>query len=59
MNQAVRPRLKNKENEPKFQVLLGNLPNKVDCKMILTLPREFMAKINQNESLERDVVDTQ
>ena len=48
-----------KENEPKFQVQLGNLPEKVDCKMILTLPREFMAKTNQNESLERDVVDTQ
>lgn len=48
-----------KENEPKFQVQLGNLPDKVDCKMILTLPREFMAKTNQNESLERDVVDTQ
>lgn len=47
------------ENEPKFQVQLGNLPEKVDCKMILTLPREFMAKTNQNESLERDVVDTQ
>lgn len=46
-----------KENEPKFQVPLGNLPE--DCKMILTLPREFMAKTNQNESLERDVVDTQ
>ncbi|PHT61009.1 hypothetical protein T459_35140 [Capsicum annuum] len=59
VSQAVRPRLKNKENEPKFQVLLGNLPDKVDCKMILTLPREFMAKTNQNESLERDVVDTQ
>lgn len=48
-----------KENEPKFQVQLGNLPVKVDCKMILTLPREFMAKTNQNESLEMDVVDTQ
>ena len=47
------------ENEPKFQVQLGNLTEKVDCKMILTLPREFMAKTNQNESLERDVVDTQ
>jgi hypothetical protein len=47
------------ENEPKFQVQLGDLPDKVDCKMILTLPREFMAKTNQNESLERDVVDTQ
>lgn len=46
-----------KENEPKFQVQLGNLPDKVDCKMILTLPK--MAKTNQNESLERDVVDTQ
>ncbi|KAF3683208.1 ATP synthase F1 subunit alpha [Capsicum annuum] len=59
LSQAVRPRLKNKENEPKFQVLLGNLPDKVDCKMILTLPREFMAKTNQNESLEGGVVDTQ
>lgn len=48
-----------KENEPKFQVPLGNLPEKVDCKMILTLPREFMEKTNQNESLERGVVDTQ
>ena len=42
-----------------FDVQLDNLPDKVDCKMILTLPREFMAKTNQNESLERDVVDTQ
>lgn len=48
-----------KKNEPKFQVQLGHLPVKVDCKMILTLPREFMAKTNQNESLEMDVVDTQ
>lgn len=40
-----------KENEPKFQVQLGNLPDKVDCKRILTLPKEFMAKTNQNESL--------
>lgn len=47
------------EPKPKFQVQLGNLPDMVDCKMILTLPREFMAKTNQNESLERDVVDTQ
>jgi hypothetical protein len=35
-----------KENEPKFPFKLGNLPDKVDCKMILTLPREFMAKTN-------------
>ena len=51
--------LSSQTHEPKFQVQLDNLPDKVDCKMILTLPREFMAKTNQNESLERDVVDTQ
>jgi len=35
-----------KENEPKFPFKLGNLPDKADCKMILTLPRELMAKTN-------------
>ena len=53
MSQLVNGQTQVKENEPKFQVQLGNLPDKVDCKIILTLPREFMAKT------KRDVVDTQ
>ena len=31
------------KKKPKFLFNLGNLPNKVDYKMILTLSREFIA----------------
>ena len=33
----------------------GNLPERADCKMVLTLPQEFMAKPNQTETLEKAV----
>lgn len=39
-NQAV-----TKESDSKFQ--FGSLPEKVGCRMVLTLPREFMAKPDQ------------
>lgn len=53
-NQAV-----TKESDSKYQIQFGSLPEKVDCRVVLTLPREFMAKPDQAGALEKDVVDTQ